>query len=320
MKYVQILLLMIASGSVLAKALHFEGQIYEPFISKWAFYEICDLGYDPLTHARQYPLDKKKAVTFNPEEVLKGDIIFIRGRSIPRFFQTIAPLIKVPYCIVTHGEYLDAFTEAYSTYLNDPLVIAWFGTHPIAVKHTKFYPIPLGVHPSYKGDPSIFSELRLKEKTGLVYANFSEKTHPDRALLLKYMKDTSYCYCAERCPYVDYLSQMASYKFTLSPRGLGIDCYRTWEALLVGSIPIVKSSYLDSLYDGLPVLIIKDWESITEEFLHTQYQKIISKTYRLDKLYLDYWLSLINELKNSSLKKKEPEPLSLFQRLKNLLS
>ena len=45
---------------------------------------------------------------------------------------------------------------------------------------------------------------------------------------------------------------MAKAKFALSPGGTGPDTYRTWEALLVGTIPIVKTSQLDNLYSDLP--------------------------------------------------------------------
>jgi len=37
----------------------------------------------------------------------------------------------------------------------------------------------------------------------------------------------------------DYLEAMASAKFTLSPPGLGWDCHRTYEAAMVGTIPIM---------------------------------------------------------------------------------
>ena len=67
---------------------------------------------------------------------------------------------------------------------------------------------------------------------------------------------------------MDYLKEMAQCKFTFSPRGFGIDCYRTWEALLVGSIPVIKSSHLDFMYEGLPVLIVNDWQVINEDFLN----------------------------------------------------
>jgi len=52
--------------------------------------------------------------------------------------------------------------------------------------------------------------------------------------------------------------------FALSPRGTGLDSHRTWELLFFGAVPIVKSSSLDPLYAGLPVIILDDWSDLCE--------------------------------------------------------
>jgi hypothetical protein len=44
------------------------------------------------------------------------------------------------------------------------------------------------------------------------------------------------------------------YPFWLSPRGGGLDCHRTWEALYLDIIPIVWNNSLNVLYENLPVL------------------------------------------------------------------
>lgn len=41
-----------------------------------------------------------------------------------------------------------------------------------------------------------------------------------------------------------YASLLRSSPFVLSPRGRGVDCYRHWEALLVGSVPVVQPSHM----------------------------------------------------------------------------
>ena len=40
----------------------------------------------------------------------------------------------------------------------------------------------------------------------------------------------------------------SKYAFVLSPRGRGLDCHRTWEALCLGCIPIVKKSPITKLF------------------------------------------------------------------------
>jgi hypothetical protein len=91
------------------------------------------------------------------------------------------------------------------------------------------------------------------------------------------------------------------YAFVVSPFGNGYDCHRTWEALILGCIPIVKTSGLDSLYDTLPVLIIQDWSDITETLLRKTLEDFKKKhennKFNYDKLTLNYWMDKINSYK-----------------------
>jgi hypothetical protein len=89
------------------------------------------------------------------------------------------------------------------------------------------------------------------------------------------------------------------YPLWLSPRGNGIDCHRTWEALYLDAIPIVWHSTLDSLYTNLPVIIINDWSEVNEEFLRKKLYEIALKkvqqppVYQYDKLRSAYWHQMI---------------------------
>ena len=56
-------------------------------------------------------------------------------------------------------------------------------------------------------------------------------------------------------------------QFVLSPLGAGFDCHRTWEALLLGCIPIVKAAKINDLFEGLPVITVHDWNEINPNFL-----------------------------------------------------
>ena len=38
--------------------------------------------------------------------------------------------------------------------------------------------------------------------------------------------------------------------------GNGEDCHRTWEAVLLGSIPIVRSSGIENLYQDAPIYVL----------------------------------------------------------------
>ncbi len=292
-------------------------------VGKWGFFDLCKHVYDPETSLYKFTSGDR----FDPASVKKGDIILIRGRKVDEFFATLDPLIAVPYILITHGEYKDGFTSEFRHYLDNPKIIAWFTIHPTPERHPKLLTIPLGILPiKNKRDErdkqaQYLMQLRRQEKSQLLYINFSLKTHPDRPQIKKLFVGKSFCHFGNRTHFENYLKTMARFKFTLSPPGLGPDCYRTWEALLVGSIPIIKTSYLDYLYEDLPVLIVNSWSEVTEEYLLEKYATISKKDYNLDKLFIDYWASkiqslqdrfIINEFKKCALAHKKAYKLSQY--------
>ena len=94
---------------------------------------------------------------------------------------------------------------------------------------------------------------------------------------------------------------MAPCKFTLSPEGDMHDCYRHWEAILIGVIPIIQKTSMNELFNDLPVLLIDEWDQITEQFLQQKYEEISSKNYNLEKLYMKFWIDMINKIKEEYL-------------------
>lgn len=105
-------------------------------------------------------------------------------------------------------------------------------------------------------------------------------------------------------PSETYFDVMSKYKFILAPPGAGEDTHRCWEALYIGCIPIVRSSHLNELYMDLPVLVVDNITIITKEFLEEKY-KIIedmrkNKKFKMEKLYLKWWINVINNLRVGS--------------------
>jgi hypothetical protein len=98
----------------------------------------------------------------------------------------------------------------------------------------------------------------------------------------------------------DYYENLMSSKFILAPSGLGLDCYRNWEALILGAIPVLETlNRRDGLfraYQHLPVLWIDHFENVTPSLLENEYPRIISKArgFKFEKLTLQYWIDLVN--------------------------
>lgn len=78
----------------------------------------------------------------------------------------------------------------------------------------------------------------------------------------------------------------------------------------MGCIPIVRPICLDtgayaqgydSLYEDLPVIVIKDWSEVTEEFLAQKAEEFAHKEMRMEKIYFPYWKNLILQEKENFL-------------------
>lgn len=266
-----------------------------PYITADSFRAICD-----------HVCDETDAL-FVPENVQYGDTIYLTVYVMEEFFKIAHPKIKTPYILVTsHGD-LSAPGTALK-YLDDPKILAWFGVNCdiLAQINSKFIPIPLGLANKYwkHGNANILTEVLNKlgtvTKQHLLGLNFAINTNAtERNLAYKEFENSKYCkiflnkFGAGVQNYRNYLLDMARCKFIISPHGNGLDCHRTWEALLVGTIPVVKKSTLDPLYANLPVIIVDKWSDVTEEFLNEQYKITRSKQSNLAKIYFKYWENLI---------------------------
>lgn len=97
-----------------------------------------------------------------------------------------------------------------------------------------------------------------------------------------------------------WLSKANEYAFTISPFGNGLDCFRTWESLAVGQIVIVHSGPLDKLYEGLPVVIVNNWDEVNSHNLDLWLEKFSDSTsnprYR-ELLGFNYWHDKIHQYK-----------------------
>ena len=87
---------------------------------------------------------------------------------------------------------------------------------------------------------------------------------------------------------IRYAAQLGRSQFVLSPPGQGWDCYRTYEAIAMGAIPIVKRyPPCSDVLDGLPALVVDRWADITPERLQHAWET--RPTPDLSKLTLEYW-------------------------------
>jgi hypothetical protein len=103
----------------------------------------------------------------------------------------------------------------------------------------------------------VFRDVRL-------YSNFDITTNlPNRkdALLASLRIKNSYS-PKSRIGLIENLEIIRRSEFVLSPPGAGPDCFRTWEAMYLGAIPIVLRSHWPFSHLDLPVLIVDSFDDL----------------------------------------------------------
>lgn len=277
-----------------------------PYIAGDTFIAFCDFAL----------LDTQ---SFDPTKVQEANTIFVQTDLLPKFFTKLRPLIKKHFILITHNcgpANDDPMPGPYRHHLNDHLLIAWFTQNIDVENHRKLFALPIGIanqnwpHGRIEVFDIYIKQYRNNTRDKLLYQNFSVDTYrPEREYVYNLFAHKPFCTVADishdhvNHSLEQYLEEVSHHKFVLSPRGHGLDCHRTWEALLMGSIPIVKSSTLDVLYKDLPVLIIHDWNEVTEDFLNQKYNELTHKEYCFEKLYAPYWFKKIREVQKKFMTK-----------------
>ncbi len=239
--------------------------------------------------------------TFNPSDVKTGDIVFVGNTKMTEFFTTLHPKIANRYILIQHnGDFM--VDEKIAAFIDDKII--HFYAQVTLVHHTKITPIPVGIANRHHGIEIVptFGASNFKSasrKRARIFFHFSIQTNPpERGPALEYFNqhpamDTIHTFV----PYLSYKKILASYCFTASPAGNTLGSHRTWEALYLQTIPIVKRT-VDAescVALGLPLWIVDDWHELstyTETDLRAKYESIMA-TANYEALYMDYWTTRI---------------------------
>jgi hypothetical protein len=186
--------------------------------------------------------------------------------------------------------------------------------HANIIKHDKITMVPLGRDP--KGYRFLENkQFDLENKNTLCYLNFS--TPPEvlhwygriREYIFLALKDKDFITVDNVKPnnnrdiygnFINYYETLSKSKFMIAPRGCGLDTYRLWDSIYMGTIPIVIDFENNTGYHqfkDLPIIFIKNWQeynNLTREFLEEKWLEILDIDFNYDKLYLSYWKNIIN--------------------------
>ncbi len=246
-----------------------------------------------MQHARSYK---------QPGAINKGDIVYVDRFQLKEFFTNYHPLIANPYILLTHGGFF-AVPEEFESYLSDTKLLAWF-TKNCTIKHKKLKALPNGVvayeqiFQSIKDVQQHATPWQDRSNDNLVYLNIMGRPDEHATYLVNFVKELSKGDVSNTKIYHRYLQELAQYKFTLISSEER-DSHQVWEALLVGTVPVVLKSSVSDLYKDLPVVVVKEWSTVTESYLKRKITELSKKEFNFDKLTPNYWVNQMLELQRT---------------------
>jgi hypothetical protein len=136
----------------------------------------------------------------------------------------------------------------------------------------------------------------------MAYLNISLETHPERPRLYARLASCawvtarqSHSYGCNALTYRAYLSEMHRHTVCLSPEGKALDQYRTWDALYVKCVPVTTANTHTSAFGDLPLILIRDWSSVSQTALCEAVEDLQGRSFALEKLRASYWRAAIRD-------------------------
>lgn len=255
-----------------------------------------------------------------------GMSIYVCSDLLRYFVNNILPNINKHFVLVSGDSDLCVPIEALTQneankLLRSPFLLKWFVQNTRLQYENKIIQLPIGLdyhtisenkNHAWKLDNENhlpkYQELTLVnikenskpffERIPKIYVNFSigNDRFGDRTSSLNNIPDNLLIYYTDFIKRTNNWHNITNYAFVLSPFGNGMDCHRTWEALCLGSIPIIKAPCFTKLFEDLPVLIVNNWNEVTEDLLNSTIEDFKNKNFNYDKLKLSYWVNKIKSL------------------------
>lgn len=250
---------------------------------------IYDGGVDPITRQPKKFMSNLQFINERP------CVIFCRLDFLDAIFSLVRNS-QFNHTLITNNS---DFPITASLFDSKPTnIIAWYAQNVSCIRNG-LIPIPIGLERPYGGGISanynaVLSNMG-KQKNKLVYMNHNDANNT----LIRTPITQTFINCGwvthERNVSFDiYMRNMSEHKFVFSPNGNGLDCHRTWEALYVGTIPIVnRNPVTEYMARFLPIMIVDDMTMITEDLLYKYYDDISKSLYNMNVLAFSWWKNTI---------------------------
>lgn len=240
--------------------------------------------------------------------------VYLCTDAIVAFARELFPKIKHEIVLVTGDSDLAIDREflcqpEIAAMLLSPVIKRWWAQN-CAVEHPKVSPLPIGndYHTVWE-HPGVFSHERYSPvaQENLLFRVLANAPSVEQRLIAAYCNwlptvdrgDRQECFKAidksaalvepQRTTREISWGRQARCMFVASPEGVGIDCHRTWEALMLGCIPIVRRNALAPLFADLPVWIVDQWSQVTAHNMERFALDSLRYHYDFSSLFLRYW-------------------------------
>lgn len=294
------------------------------FVGSYGLHQSCD-------NKSIFASDRDYIDLNDYKNIQEGAVIHVCPQSLHRFVNIVLPTINVRFRLLTNNSdktLPDDYPIEVESILSNPYLIHWFSQNWVG-NNKKVTNIPIGLDyhtlipqaPRFTWLKSLeqihewgikknpldqerdLRDVKLSSKPFFerdlkCYSNYFSRRYTRYGSIDRVEANSiipAYL-CAYQSSYVhrnQCWKNMTKYAFVVSPFGNGYDCHRTWEALVLGCIPIVRRCGIESVFDDLPVWIVNDWKEITLDNMKQKIEEFKNKTFNYEKLSLYYWLNLI---------------------------
>ncbi len=219
--------------------------------------------------------------------------LFVYSHLLESFVERVLPRLDHRIVLISHNS--DHGVDGrFHAALEDPRIVHWFAQNALT-RHPKLTALPIGVanvqwpHGNLRALVEVANTTRPPGRNA-VYVNFDVRTNPTvRGPLLQRLEGAPLAWRATSRPFADYLAEMASCRWVMSPPGNGVDCHRTWETLYLGRTPIVQRTDAGAgLHDGLPIIQLPDLSALEPGDLESA-EQAATRNSSLERTRMSYW-------------------------------
>jgi hypothetical protein len=286
------------------------------------------------------PESSSITIDFGLEKKLNFKTIHVCTEALPNFVANHLNKINNDFILITSDSDISInqlFLEKNNLIkrlLEDRRLTTWFAQN-LSTTHEKLRSVPIGIdfHTAWErpGHFEVGKVSPFKQQHNLINILSNSKINHERlfgAYCDWYLStdrgdrieclnkiDKSFCvFETNRVPRAQCWKSQSKFCFVISPEGVGLDCHRTWEAIALGTIPIIKRNTMSPLFDDLPVIIVDDWAEVNKANILARYGELHHKRFNYSKIFLQYWKNEINRRENLiHLELKISEYIGLFQ-------